>query len=105
MKRLSTAPVAAGSILGGFLLARRARTRSSGLLVLVPAAAWCARRWKRSAGPGATVGLLGLYVAAVGGPHPLARKLGTWPAVAAASAVAGLGAWVVSDRRGGAAGS
>ena len=50
------------------------------------AGAWCAREWYRSCGPAAAAGLSVLYTAAMGGSHPLAKKIGAWPSVAAVTA-------------------
>ncbi|MFD9123721.1 hypothetical protein [Kitasatospora sp. NPDC059571] len=52
-------------------------------------------QWRRQAGPGTAAALTGLYLAAFGGSHPLAKRIGAWPSVltvagvvAAASVVA-----------------
>ena len=37
------------------------------------AGAWCARDWYRASGPAATASLSAVYVATMGGSHPLAR--------------------------------
>jgi hypothetical protein len=51
------------------------------------AGAWCARDWYRSSGPAAAAGLSALYTAAMGGSHPLAKRVGAWPSVAVVTAV------------------
>jgi hypothetical protein len=51
------------------------------------AGAGCAWDWCRAAGPAAAVGLSALYAAAMGGSHPLARRIGAWPSVLAVTAV------------------
>jgi len=99
MARIPTAPVAAGSIVAGFLVARKAPKRVLGTVILAPAAAWCTRRWARRAGAVPAAGLFGLYVAAVGGSHPLAKKIGTWPAVFGVAGVTGVASWLLADRR------
>ncbi len=99
MARIPTAPVAAGSIVAGFLVARRAPKRALGTAVLAPAAAWCTRRWARRAGTVPAAGLLGVYVAAVAGSHPLAKKIGTWPAVFGVAGATGAASWLLADRR------
>jgi hypothetical protein len=45
------------------------------------------------------VALSGLYVAAFAGSHPLAKKLGAWPSVAAVSSGVALASWAAVDRR------
>ncbi len=100
MASIPTAPVAAGSIVAGYLVARSAGRRQVGAAVLVPAATWCAWRWRKQAGGASAGGLLGVYLAAVAGSHPLAKKVGTWPAVLGGAGAAGLASWLVADRRG-----
>jgi len=93
-----TAPVAAGSLIGGYLVARETGVRPLGGAVLAAAGAWCTREWARRAGPGAAAGLLGLYLAGFGASHPLAKKIGAWPSVLAVSALSGGAAALVADR-------
>lgn len=83
---LSSAVAAAG-LAGGFLVARQTGRRDLGGAVFAAAGAWCARDWYRSSGPVAAAGLSVVYVAAMGGSHPLARRVGAWPAVAVVTAV------------------
>lgn len=75
------AAVAAAGLLGGFAVARWSHRRELGGLAFAVAGAWCAREWSRLAGPGVATALTTGYVAAMGGSHPLARKLGAWPSV------------------------
>jgi hypothetical protein len=60
------------------------------------AGAWCARDWYRTSGPGAAAGLSALYLAAMGGSHPLAKRIGAWPSVAAVTAVTAAAAELVT---------
>lgn len=90
-----TAAVAAAGLLGGYATARFSGRRELGGAVLAAAGATAAVRWQRRAGVPAAVGLTALYLGAFGGSHPLAKKIGAWPAVlsvtgvvAAASALA-----------------
>jgi len=96
---LPTAPVAAGSLVAGYLVARETGVRPLGGGVLAAAAVWCGRRWSRRAGPRTATALLGVYGAAFAGSHPLAKRIGAWPAVLSAAAAAGAAAWTLSDRR------
>jgi hypothetical protein len=41
-----------------------------------------------------------VYAAAFAGTHPLAKRIGAWPAVFAGAAVSGAAAWVLCDRSG-----
>ena len=47
-------------------------------------------------GPAAAASLAAAYVAAVGGSHPLARRIGAWPSVAVVTAVTVAAAEVVN---------
>lgn len=90
--------VAVTGLVAGFAVARTTGRREVGGAVFGIAGAWCARRWTRSLGAGPAVGLAALYAGAMGGSHPLAKRIGAWPSVAA---VSGLVAAVseVADRR------
>jgi hypothetical protein len=94
-----TAPVAAGSLLGGYLAGRLTGVRPLGGVVLAAGGLWCARSWYASRGPATTGALLATYLAAFGLSHPLAKRIGAWPSVLAVSAVAGGAAYAVADRR------
>lgn len=95
---MPTWPVAAGSLVLGFVVAQATGVRPLGGLVLLAGAGWCVARWRRAAGvPGAAVLLL-VYATAFALSHVVADALGTWGAVALAAAVTGLAAWAVADR-------
>ncbi len=96
---LPTAPVAAGSLVGGYLVASRSGNRQLGGGVLLAAAAWLTRSWRRDVGTPAALGLLATYLGGFGGSHPLAKKIGAWPSVLAVAALSGLASWLVADRR------
>jgi hypothetical protein len=104
MSELPTAPVAAGSLLAGYLVARESGVRPLGGLVLAAAGAWCTRRWRRRAGNLPAAALLGVYLAGFAGSHPLAKRVGAWPAVLIAAATSGTASWLLADRRHAAAG-
>lgn len=93
-----TAPIAAGSLVGGYLVARETGVRPLGGLVLAAGGAYCTRRWASTSGKGAAAGLLGLYLAGFGASHPLAKKIGAWPSVLSVAAISGAAAFLVSDR-------
>ncbi len=62
-------------------MARSTERRQAGGAVFAVTGAWCGREWRRRSGPVAA-GALGLaYSAAMGGSHPLAKKIGAWPSV------------------------
>jgi hypothetical protein len=99
MPRLPTAPVAAGSLIAGYLVARETGVRPLGGLVLLAAAAYCGREWLRETDPKTTAGLVGVYVAAFAGSHALAPQIGAWPSVLTVAAVSGAASWAFADRR------
>lgn len=101
MKReIPTAPIAAGSLVAGYLVARESGVRPLGGGVLAAAGGWCAREWTRRRGARSAGALLGVYTAAFVGSHPLAKRIGPWPAVFAGAAVSGAAAWALCDRAG-----
>jgi hypothetical protein len=79
--------VAAAGLLGGFAAARYTGRRELGGAVFAVAGAVTAATWSRTVGPGGAAALSALYVAAMGGSHPLAKRLGAWPSVLAVTAV------------------
>lgn len=89
---LTTAPVSAGSMLGSYVIASRVGSRTGAVAAMVAPLAWCARSWKRDHGTPAAVALTGVYLTGFGASHPLARKIGAWPAVIAATALTGAAA-------------
>ena len=78
---------AALGLAGGFLVARSTGRRELGGALFATTGAWCAREWYRASGPAAAAGLSALYVAAMGGSHPLAKRIGAWPSVVTVTAV------------------
>ena len=96
---IPTAPIVAGSLVGGYLVARETKIRPLGGAVLAAGGALAAREWLRTSGPAGTAALLAVYLGAFGASHPLAKQIGAWPAVLSAAGVSAGAAWVVSDRR------
>ncbi|MGV9265530.1 hypothetical protein ACWDRR_12815 [Kitasatospora sp. NPDC003701] len=78
---------AAGGLVGGYGVARWTGRRELGGAVLAVAGAGAAAQWNRRSGAATAAALTGLYVAAFGGSHPLAKKIGAWPSVLAVTAV------------------
>jgi len=98
MPESPTAPVAAGSLVAGYVVARETGVRPLGGVVLLVAGGWCARAWTRRAGPATATALVVVYVAAFAGAHPLAKRIGAWPSVFTSAAVSGAASWVLADR-------
>ncbi|MGW8988936.1 hypothetical protein ACWGRF_03220 [Streptomyces zhihengii] len=99
MARVPAAAVAAGGLVGGYSLARFTGKRPLGGVALAAAGAVAARQWHRDAGAKAAAGLSAAYIAAFAGSHPLAKKVGAWPAVFSVAAGVALASAAVSRRR------
>jgi hypothetical protein len=96
--RPPTAPVVATGLIGGFAIAKYSGRREFGGLFYAACGAWCAREWARAGGAKLMLPLGLTYVAAFGGSHPLAKKIGAWPSVGAVTAVAAGAAAAFADR-------
>ncbi|QIX26993.1 hypothetical protein ncot_10605 [Nocardioides sp. JQ2195] len=96
---LPTAPVAAAGLVGGYLVARATGVRPLGGAVLAAAGVLAGRGWLAKSGAGTTAALSAIYLGGFGASHPLAKKVGAWPAVLGAAAVSAGAAHVLSDRR------
>ena len=99
MARLPTAPVVAASLVGGYLVARETGVRPLGGAVLAAGGLVAGREWLRHAGPTGTAALGTIYLGAFGASHPLAKKIGPWPAVLHRRWRRRAAAGVLSDRR------
>ncbi|GAA2810223.1 hypothetical protein GCM10010441_38600 [Kitasatospora paracochleata] len=97
MAKIPTSAVAAAGLIGGYGVARWSGRRELGGAVLAAAGATAAVQWQRAAGTATAAALTGLYVAAFGGSHPLAKKIGAWPSVLTVSGLVA-GASVVATR-------
>ncbi|GGZ22546.1 hypothetical protein [Streptomyces poonensis] len=99
MAKVPSAAVAASGLIGGYGVARWTRKRQLGGAVLAVAGATAAQQWRRAAGNRAAGALGAAYVAAFAGSHPLAKKVGAWPAVFGVAGAVALASWAVADRR------
>src|SRR3954471_5745909 len=97
--RIPTALITAGSLIGGWQLARRTGNRPLGGAVLAAGGVLGGREWGRRAPPAVTAALVVTYVGAFGLSHPLARRIGAWPSVLVVSAVSAAASYVAADRR------
>ncbi|MEU4653801.1 hypothetical protein AB0G32_07640 [Streptomyces sp. NPDC023723] len=100
MTKIPSSLVAAGGLVGGYGVARWTKKRQLGGAVLAVAGTVAATQWQRRAGGRAAGALGAAYVAAFAGSHPLAKKVGAWPAVFGVSGAVALASWAVADRRG-----
>lgn len=96
---IPTAPVVAASLIGGYVVARETKIRPLGGAVLAAGGAVAGRQWARRVGPVGTAALSAVYLGSFGASHPLAKKIGAWPAVLSAAGVSAAASWIVSDRR------
>lgn len=97
--KIPTAPVVATGLLGGYFVARETEIRPLGGAVLALAGLVAGRQWVRTSGPVGTGILTAVYLGGFGASHPLAKKIGAWPAVAAAASLSAGCSWLISDRR------
>jgi len=94
----STAPIAGGSLIGGYVVARFTKKRPLGGVVLLAGGAAAASQWRKQ-GTAVTTVLLGTYLGGFGASHPLAKKIGAWPSVFTVSAISAGASYLLSDRR------
>lgn len=96
--RVPTAVIAAGSLIGGWQVARRTGVRPLGGAVLLAGGVAAGRQWYHTTGPATTSALVATYVGAFALSHPLAKRIGSWPSVLAVSALTAAVAYAASDR-------
>lgn len=94
-----TAPIAAGSLIGGYLVASESGVRPLGGAVLAAGGIYLADRWRKDAGAPAAGLLLATYLGGFGISHPLARRIGAWPSVLTVAALSAGASALVADRR------
>lgn len=98
MAKMLTSPLVAAGLIGGYGVARATGVRPLGGAALAAAGVLAGREWLEHKGAGTTAGLSALYVSAFGLSHPLAKKIGAWPSVLAATALAAGATYVIADR-------
>ena len=98
MKICPTLASAAG-LLGGYKVASTTGHRPLGGAVLGLAGFIAFKNWKRKAGVGRATFLTGVYLSAFGYSHPLAKKIGAWPAVYTVTGVTALLSLIVGRKR------
>jgi len=97
--RVPSAAVAGVGLVGGYAVARFTRRRELGGVVLAAAGAVAANDWRRRAGTPTAAALVGLYTVAFGASHPLAKKIGAWPAVLTVAGTVAAASYALSDRK------
>ncbi|MGW2041985.1 hypothetical protein [Streptomyces virginiae] len=98
MAQFPTSLVAAGGLVGGYAAARWTGKRPLGGAVLAAAGTLAAREWHRRTSPTTTALLGAAYVAAFAASHPLAKKIGAWPAVFTSAAAVAATTYATADR-------
>lgn len=98
MAQIPTSAVVAGGLVGGYAAARWTGKRPLGGVVLAAAGALAAREWHRRTSPTTTALLAAAYIAAFAGSHPLAKRIGPWPAVFTAAGTMAAAAYAAADR-------
>lgn len=95
---VQTAPLVAVGLIGGYLAARESGVRPVGGVVLGAAGLWSWRTWLEKGGI-VKAGILALlYLGGFGLSHPLAKKVGAWPAVLGVTGVSAAAAHLIIDR-------
>ena len=94
-----TAPLVALGLIGGYLAARESGIRWLGGVLLGAAGVYAGRTWLTKTGPATTAALSVLYVGGFGASHPLATKIGAWPAVLAVTAASAGASYALVDAR------
>ncbi|WP_405675151.1 hypothetical protein OG848_18725 [Streptomyces canus] len=90
--------VRSGSVSGASRPVRFGQKRQLGGVVPAVAGAAAAQQWRERAGGKAAGALTAAYVAAFAGSHPLAKKVGAWPAVFGVAGAVAVASWAVADR-------
>lgn len=97
-RSVPSAVTSAFGLVGGFAVARYTKNRPLGGAVLAAAGVCSGLKWKQQGAP-TTAALSALYLAAFGGSHPLAKKIGAWPSVFSVAAVTAAASWALVDRK------
>ena len=98
-ENVSTAPLTALGLIGGYLTARESGIRPLGGVLLGAAGLYAGRTWLAKRGPAVTAALSAIYLASLGASHPLAKRIGPWPSVLTVTAISAGASWALVDRR------
>ncbi len=86
-------------LIGGFAVAQKAGHRYAGGSIAAAAGLGAMESCRRRRGISPTLVLGTAYAASLAGSHPLAKKLGAWPAVCTATAATAVASHVLSRPR------
>jgi hypothetical protein len=98
MAKIPTAPLVASGLIGGYLVARESEVRPLGGAVLAAFGLGAAAVWRTRTSPAVTGVLLATYLGGFGLSHPLAKKIGPWPAVLSVAGVSAGASYLLADR-------
>jgi hypothetical protein len=90
--------VVATGLIGGYLAARETGIRPLGGVLLGLAGVYAGRTWMKKKGALTAAALSAVYAGGFGASHPLAKKIGSWPAVLAVTALSAGASWALVDR-------
>lgn len=96
-RTVTTAPIVATGLVGGYLTARETGIRPLGGVVLGAAGLYAGRTWLARRGPGVAGALGATYLLGFGLSHPLAKKIGAWPSVLTVAAVSAVASHLLVD--------
>lgn len=96
-EKVNTAPVVTVGLIGGWITARETGIRPLGGVVLAAAGVYAGRTWLARRGPATTAVLGATYLLGFGLSHPLAKKIGAWPAVLTVAGVSAGASALLSD--------
>ncbi|GAB3212502.1 hypothetical protein ACQEU5_16065 [Marinactinospora thermotolerans] len=99
MTDLPSPILTSAGLIGGYAVARSTGNRPLGGAVLAACGVAAFRRWRHRAGSGRAAALSGVYVAAFGVSHPLAKRLGAWPSVLTVTAATAIAGYALGERR------
>ncbi len=94
-----SAVLVTAGLLGGFVAGQRSDRREAAGAVFGVCGALAARSWRRSVGPVGAAALSSAYTGAMGVSHPLAKRVGPWPAVLLVTAGVAAAAAAADTRR------
>ncbi|MFE0653036.1 hypothetical protein ACFVZH_31135 [Streptomyces sp. NPDC059534] len=100
MPRIPSPAIAAVGLVGGYAVARWTKKRPLGGVVLAAAGGVAVREWREVGGVKVAAGLGVAYVGAFAGSHPLAKRIGAWPAVFSVAGGMAVASWVVTRGKG-----
>lgn len=99
MTKTPTSVLTAVGLIAGYAVASTSGNRRLGGAVAAAGLGLSWEAWRRRAGMGTACALATTYVAALGGSHPLAKKIGAWPSVLTVATAMGVAAHCFGDRR------